>query len=125
MVASLAEKIEVVMNKSELVVKLAQAEGVSEATAEYAVSSVIGCIVDGLVRGDRVELRGFGNFRVKKYDAYTGHNPLTHEAIQVEPKRLPCFKPGKNLKTRVNGGKAVVEEMEDYPAHAIKSVLRS
>jgi integration host factor subunit beta len=92
------------MNKSELIVKLAQAEGVSEATAEHAVSSVIGCMADGLVRGDRVELRGFGIFNVKAYDTYTGRNPVTGEAIQVKPKRMPCFKPGKDLKARLNNG---------------------
>ena len=58
----------------------------------------------GLARGDRVELRGFGAFTAKKRDARTGRNPRTGAAVAVSGKAVPAFKPGKELRERVNGG---------------------
>jgi integration host factor subunit beta len=57
---------------------------------------------DALANGDRVEIRGFGAFSVKKYKAYTGRIPKTGERIKVKGKKLPFFKPGKELKERVD-----------------------
>ena len=57
-----------------------------------------------LIAGDRIEIRGFGSFVVKTYDGYTGRNPKTGETIQVEEKKLPFFKTGKDLVERVKGG---------------------
>jgi len=56
-----------------------------------------------LVKGDNIERRGFGSFKVKKYDFYIGGDPKTGELIQVRPKKLPVFKVGKELAIRVNG----------------------
>ena len=60
-------------------------------------------IIAAMARGDRVELRGFGAFSVKKRDARTGRNPRTGEAVQVEQKHVPFFKTGKLLRDRLNG----------------------
>ena len=60
-------------------------------------------VIEAMARGDRVELRGFGAFSVKKRDARTGRNPRTGEAVQVEEKHVPFFKTGKYLRDRLNG----------------------
>jgi len=57
---------------------------------------------EALVKGERVEIRGLGSFKVKNYDGYTGRNPKTGEMINVAPKKLPFFKVGKELKERVD-----------------------
>ena len=56
---------------------------------------------DALVRGDRIEIRGFGSFKTKHYPAYTGRNPKTGDPIAVDEKVLPVFKVGKQLRERV------------------------
>lgn len=70
---------------------------------ERIVSTVFEQIIDAMARGDRVELRGFGAFSVKKRDARVGRNPRTGEAVQVEEKHVPFFKTGKALRDRLNG----------------------
>ncbi len=59
-------------------------------------------MANALAKGDRVEIRGFGTFRVKHYDGYTGHNPGTGEPIKIKAKKLPVFKCGKELKERAD-----------------------
>ncbi|MDV7141986.1 integration host factor subunit beta [Tropicimonas sp. TH_r6] len=70
---------------------------------EKIVNTVFEEIIDAMARGDRVELRGFGAFSVKKRDARTGRNPRTGEAVDVEEKHVPFFKTGKLLRDRLNG----------------------
>jgi integration host factor subunit beta len=57
-----------------------------------------------LEEAERVDIRGFGTFKVKAYDGYIGRNPKTGASVEVKKKRLPCFKVGKALKDRVNNG---------------------
>lgn len=70
---------------------------------ERIVNTVFEQITEAMARGDRVELRGFGAFSVKKRDARTGRNPRTGAAVQVEEKHVPFFKTGKALRDRLNG----------------------
>jgi integration host factor subunit beta len=56
-----------------------------------------------LQEGGRIDLRGFGNFSVRKYDGYTGRNPKTGKSVEVGPKKLPYFKTGKDLRVKLNG----------------------
>ncbi len=70
---------------------------------ERIVSTVFEQIIDAMARGDRVELRGFGAFSVKKREARVGRNPRTGESVQVEEKHVPFFKTGKALRDRLNG----------------------
>ncbi|SIS64422.1 integration host factor subunit beta [Paracoccus saliphilus] len=70
---------------------------------EKIVSTVFDEIIDAMARGDRVELRGFGAFSVKKRDARIGRNPRTGESVEVEEKHVPFFKTGKLLRDRLNG----------------------
>jgi integration host factor subunit beta len=71
---------------------------------ELIVSTIFDEITDALARGDRVELRGFGAFSIKRRDPRTGRNPRTGTAVEVSAKAVPYFKPGKELRERVNGG---------------------
>lgn len=71
---------------------------------EKVVDAFFGGITAALIRGDRVELRGFGTFSVKERAARLGRNPRTGESVQVNEKRLPFFKTGKELRERLNVG---------------------
>jgi integration host factor subunit beta len=66
------------------------------------VNVVFDSMADSLAKGDRVEIRGFGSFKVKSYNSYQGRNPKTGEIIQVREKKLPYFKVGKEMKERVD-----------------------
>lgn len=70
--------------------------------AEKIVNTIFEEITDAMSRGDRVELRGFGAFSVKKRDARVGRNPRTGESVEVEEKHVPFFKTGKLLRDRLN-----------------------
>jgi integration host factor subunit beta len=90
------------MNKSELIETVAEKANVTKKRAEEVVNLIFDSMVDAMVKGDRIEIRGLGSFVVKEYGAYTGRNPRTGESIQVQPKKLPFFKVGKELKDRVD-----------------------
>ncbi len=92
------------MNKSELVEILAERAKITRKRAEAVVNLIFDSMTDALVKGDRIEIRGFGSFTTKNYGAYTGRNPRTGETIHVPPKKLPFFKVGKELKERVDRG---------------------
>ena len=70
---------------------------------ERILDTVFQEIIEAMARGDRVELRGFGAFSVKKRDARNGRNPKTGEAVDVDQKHVPFFKTGKLLRDRLNG----------------------
>jgi integration host factor subunit beta len=91
------------MNKSELIEAVAAKAKITKKRAEDVVNLIFDSMVDAIVRGERIEIRGLGSFMVKEYGSYTGRNPRTGESIQVKPKRLPFFKVGKELKERVDG----------------------
>jgi integration host factor subunit beta len=90
------------MNKSQLIEHLAKYEGLPFKTMGSVVHVVFDSIGESLENGNRVEIRGFGSFKVKNYSSYQGRNPKTGEVIQVGEKNLPFFKVGKELKERVD-----------------------
>lgn len=92
------------MNKSELIEALAKAEGITLTAATSAVQVTFDGITQAMMKGDRIEIRGFGSFKVKGYDGYSGRNPMTGEKIEVSAKKLPFFKVGKELRVRLNDG---------------------
>jgi integration host factor subunit beta len=92
------------MNKSQLINTLAKAENIGVSKAEDVVNTVFGEMEKALISSERVEIRGFGSFKVKEYDGYQGRNPKTGEIIDVPSKKLPFFKVGKELKERVDIG---------------------
>ncbi|HCK32995.1 MAG: integration host factor subunit beta [Micavibrio sp.] len=91
------------MTKSELVQKLSDRNPhLFLRDIERIVDTFFEAISEALINGDRVELRGFGAFSVKKRDARVGRNPRTGESVQVPPKNMPFFKTGKQLHERLN-----------------------
>ncbi|WP_291298918.1 integration host factor subunit beta [Elioraea sp.] len=91
------------MTRSELIAELARRNPhLMQRDVEAIIGTVFDEIVLALSRGDRVELRGFGAFSVKKRDARTGRNPRTGVAVSVSEKVVPFFKAGKDLRDRLN-----------------------
>jgi integration host factor subunit beta len=93
------------MNKSELIEALSKKENLTEKKAIDVVNQIFKGFADELKNGGRIEIRGFGSFVVRKYGAYTGRNPKTGDNIKVQPKKLPFFKVGKELKEMVDARK--------------------
>ena len=93
------------MTKSELIAQLVtENPHLRQQDVEAIVATIFEEITAALSRGDRVELRGFGAFSVKRRDPRQGRNPRTGEAVAVSGKAVPFFKPGKELRETVNGG---------------------
>ena len=91
------------MTKSELILRLAEMNPhLYQRDVERIVSTIFDEITNALARGDRVELRGFGAFSVKRRDPRVGRNPRTGEAVHVAEKYVPFFKTGKELRERLN-----------------------
>ncbi|MCF6316799.1 MAG: integration host factor subunit beta [Marinosulfonomonas sp.] len=92
------------MIRSELVQKIADDNPhLYQRDVERIVNTIFEEIIDAMAKGDRVELRGFGAFSVKKRDARIGRNPRTGASVNVEEKHVPFFKTGKLLRDRLNG----------------------
>ncbi|MEH3119120.1 MAG: integration host factor subunit beta [Methylorubrum populi] len=91
------------MIKSELVLKIAeQNPHLYQRDVETLVNAILDTIADALAQGDRVELRGFGAFSVKRREARRGRNPRTGESVAVSEKAIPVFKTGKEMRLRLN-----------------------
>ena len=90
------------MTKSELIETVANKLKLPKGKAELIVNCVFDSMEASLKRGERIEIRGFGSFEIRNYKAYEGRNPRTGESVHVEPKKLPFFKVGKELRERVN-----------------------
>ena len=86
------------MNKSELIKSLSEQTNISIDEATLVVNTFVDNMKNALLEGDHVEIRGFGSFKVKEYGAYAGRNPRTGQKVEVESKRLPFFRAGKELK---------------------------
>jgi integration host factor subunit beta len=92
------------MIRSELIQKLAEENPhLYQRDVERIVNAIFEEIIEALSEGNRVELRGFGAFSVKKRDARVGRNPRTGESVNVDEKHVPFFKAGKLLRERLNG----------------------
>lgn len=90
------------MTKAELIEKVLTAAGLNKKEAEAAVEAFFDSIIQSLRGGEKIELRGFGSFRLRSRGARVGRNPKTGEKVQVPAKRIPYFKPGKELKELIN-----------------------
>jgi integration host factor subunit beta len=92
------------MTKRDLIEEVAKAfPQLARRDAEVVVNAVFDSMAEALVRGDRIEIRGFGSFVVKQRQARDGRNPKTGAIVPVEAKRVPFFKVGKELRLRVDG----------------------
>ncbi len=90
------------MTKADLVERVAIEADMTKKDAEQLVEIVLDSIIDTLNAGDKIELRGFGSFRVRERNSRKGRNPKTGEAVDIPAKRVAYFKPGKDLKELIN-----------------------
>ena len=90
------------LTKAALIEEVAHVAGLTKKRAEIIVDTVFGSIVETLHRGERVELRGFGSFRLRRREPRRGRNPRTGDRVEVPSKRVAYFKPGKELKELIN-----------------------
>jgi len=90
------------MNKIELIQTLRDTADITKAEAAAVVETLFNEMTNALAKGERVEIRGFCSFFVKDYKSYIGRNPKTGENVKIQPKKLPFFKAGKELKERVD-----------------------
>lgn len=90
------------MNKSELIAAIAAKTGDTKKNAEASLDAFVDVITESLVKGDKVQLVGFGSFEVRKRAARKGRNPQTKEEIKIPASKAPVFKAGKALKDLVN-----------------------
>ncbi len=99
------------MTKAEMVEKVSSKINLTKKDTERVVNIVFGSIISALSEGDKVELRGFGSFRVRSRDSRDGRNPRTGTTVQIPPKKVPFFKAGKELRE-------MVDNIVDAPADA-------
>jgi integration host factor subunit beta len=91
------------VTKSELVTSVSESTPtLTRKHAELVVNTIFDSMRDALVDGDRIEIRGFGSFQVRERASRTGRNPKTGVAVEIQRKRVPFFKVGKELRERVN-----------------------
>ena len=101
------------MTKAELVEQIAEKINLTKKDTERVVNIVFGSIMTSLSEGDKVELRGFGSFRVRSRNSRDGRNPRTGEAVAIPPKNVPFFKAGKELRQMVDQFGAASFEDDD------------
>ena len=95
------------MTRSELIEAVAtKSANFSKKDVEIIISTLFSSIAESLAKGDKIEIRGFGSFKVKQRDGRKGRNPKSGDGIYVDPKKVPFFKAGKELKERVNNVKS-------------------
>ena len=108
------------MIKSELVQAIStENPHLYQRDVENIVNAILDTITEALARGDRVELRGFGAFSVKKRDARTGRNPRTGETVSVSEKVIPVFKTGKEMRVRLNQGREGDGNFHEAPSRMV------
>ena len=90
------------MTKADLVERVAQEAELTKKDAEQLVEIIFDSIISTLNKGEKIELRGFGSFRVRERNARKGRNPKSGEAVNIPAKRVAYFKPGKELKELIN-----------------------
>ena len=90
------------MNKVELIAAVAEKAGLTKKDAEKAIAAVVASVEEALVKGEKVQLIGFGTFEVRERAARVGRNPQTKEEIKIDASKQPVFKAGAALKKAVN-----------------------
>lgn len=102
-----------VMTKAGLVDEVARTVQLTKKQAEAIVNVVLDSIVESLREGEKIELRGFGSFRIRSRKSRMGRNPKTGAKVEVPSKRIPYFKPGKELKELINPGQTFEDDDEE------------
>jgi integration host factor subunit beta len=104
------------VTKADLVEEVSQATQMTRNDAEETVETIFESIIGALQKGDKIEIRGFGSFRTRQRRARVGRNPKTGARVEVPPKRVPFFKPSRELKEYVNAGASATETADAAPA---------
>jgi integration host factor subunit beta len=104
------------VTKADLVEEVIRVTELPRKESETIVETIFESIIGALQSGDRIEIRGFGSFRTRQRRGRTGRNPKTGAKVEVPPKRIPFFKPSKELKDHVNGGTAATPSAGAAPA---------
>jgi integration host factor subunit beta len=104
------------VTKADLVEEVVRATELPRKESEAIVETIFEGIIGALQGGDRIEIRGFGSFRTRQRRGRTGRNPKTGAKVEVPPKRIPFFKPSKELKDHINGGAAPAPSAGATPA---------
>ena len=94
------------MTKAELIEEVSRVVEMTRKDSEVIVEAILDSVVRALRTGDKIEIRGFGSFRTRSRQSRVGRNPKTGARVDVPAKRIPYFKPSKELKELVNGGEA-------------------
>ncbi len=89
------------MTKKDIVIKITDDTGIKQVDVKKVVQKTLDAIVDSLARGEKVELRNFGVFKVKERRARTGRNPRTGQTVPVPPRKVAIFKPGLDMKKKI------------------------
>ncbi len=97
------------MTKAELIEEVSRVVEMTRKDSEVIVEAILGSVVRALRTGDKIEIRGFGSFRTRSRQPRVGRNPKTGDRVDVPAKRIPYFKPSKELKDLVNGSPAKTE----------------
>jgi len=98
------------VTKADLVEEVVRVTELPRKESETVVETIFESIIGALQGGDRIEIRGFGSFRTRQRRGRTGRNPKTGAKVEVPPKKIPFFKPSKELKDHVNGGALAAAE---------------
>jgi integration host factor subunit beta len=103
------------MTKADLVEEVIKTTELPRKESETVVETIFESIIQALQTGDKIEIRGFGSFRTRQRRGRVGRNPKTGAKVEVPPKRIPFFKPSKELKDFVNGEPAVSSAPSQAP----------
>jgi len=95
------------MTKADLIDEVSRAVDMTRKDSELIVETIFESIVGALRASDKIEIRGFGSFRTRQRQSRVGRNPKTGARVEVPPKKVPYFKPSKDLKDLINGSKSV------------------
>src|SRR5262247_78103 len=104
------------MTKADLVEEVSRVTELTRKDSEVIVDTLFDSVIKALKTGDKLEVRGFGSFRVRQRNARVGRNPKTGEKVEVPAKRVPYFKPSKELKDLINDGTASPPPSSGPPA---------
>jgi integration host factor subunit beta len=107
------------MTKAELVEEVSRVSDLTKKHSEVIVDTVFRSIIDALQKGEKIELRGFGSFRLRQREPRKGRNPKTGARVDVPPKRVPYFKPGKELKDLINHELEIPQDAGTAPAGVV------
>lgn len=109
---------EQIMTKADLVEEVSRVTELTRKDSEVIVDTLFDSVIKALKTGDKLEVRGFGSFRVRQRNARVGRNPKTGEKVEVPAKRVPYFKPSKELKDLINDGSTAVPAASSEPPAA-------